>query len=281
MLLSVALGDFLKYMKFRKGASVTTLDTYQYNLLDFINVVGNIESSDLSNKTIDLYADALSLRDIKPRTFRNKLTIVKCLVAYLYKQDICSLKPEAVELPKERHAEANFLSPEEAKKFLKQVKDIRDRAMMLTLLSSGLRVSELTDLRISDIYKRSVAVRNGKGGKPRVTFITPEAEKAIKAYLKHVDRKEGYVFANPYGARLSRVVVARKVHSYAVKAGIHKRVSTHTLRHTFATTMLKRGARTEDVQQILGHANIKTTRIYLHFTAHDLQKTYNKVMLKA
>lgn len=268
-------------MKFRKGASKTTLDTYHNNLLDFTNVVGNIDASELTVNVIDQYARNLSLRPIKPKTYRNKMVIVKCLVNYLYKYDKTLLKPDLIELPKEAHTEANFLDDAEVKQLLNVIQKPRDRAMILVLLSSGLRVSELTDLRVSDIYQRSVAVRNGKGGKPRITFITPEANKAVRAYLTACGREDGYLFANHLGERMSRALVARKVSAYAKKAGIKKKVTTHTLRHTMATTMLRRGARVEDVQQILGHTNIKTTLLYLHFTNFDLQKTYNKVMLKA
>jgi integrase/recombinase XerD len=280
MLLSQAVSDYLTYLRVRKGCSTTTIDTYKYILSNFITVVGNVDVSDVTVKTIDAYALNISLKNPRPKTFRNKMVPVRCLVAYLYKNDLVTLKPEQVELPKDHAAEANFLTEPEQTKLLRKVKDVRDRAMILTLLTSGVRVSELTDLRVADVYKRSVAVRKGKGSKPRVTFITPVAQKAIEDYLKQCSRTDGYLFANPYGARLSRVVVARKVRHYAKKAGITKTVTAHTLRHSFATTMLKRGARVEDVQKILGHSNIKTTLIYLHFTNADLEKSYNKVMLK-
>lgn len=281
MLLSEAISDYLVYLRVRKGSSPATIETYNYTLRDFISVVTNIDVANFDTQTIDAFALNLSFRNYKPKTLRNKLVVVKCLVAYMYKYDLCALKPELVELPKEQYVEANFLTEPEQKQLLKVVTDDRDRAMILTLLSSGVRVSELTDIRVGDVYKRSVAVRKGKGSKPRVTFITPDCEKAIEAYLRRCKRSDGYLFVNPQGNRLSRVIVARKVKQYARKAGIQKKVTTHTLRHTFATTMLKRGARVEDVQQILGHASIRTTLIYLHFTNYELEKSYNKAMLKA
>ena len=280
LLLSHAIDNFLIYMKYRKSAATTTLSTYKYVLREFLSITGNLHVAELTKKHVDDYALNMGIRGYKPKTFRNKMVVVKCLVSYLYREEVTLIKPEQIELPKEGHTEANFLDEREVTLLLKVVTNVRDRALILTLLRSGVRVSEVTNLRITDIYKRSVAVRNGKGGKPRVTFITPDAEKAINDYLSLTKRKTGYLFANPAGDRLSRVIVARKVSTYAQKAKLDKKVTTHTLRHTFATTMLKRGARVEDVQQILGHANIKTTLIYLHFTAYDLQRSYNKVMVR-
>lgn len=278
--LNTAIGDFLAYMTHRRGASPTTVKTYGWILADFYRVVGNMPVAQMNNQVIDRYARHLSSQGLKPKTFRNKLVGVKSFATYLYKYELSDFRPEMIELPKEQHQEANFLTPGEAKRLISVITDPRDKALILTLLTSGVRVSELTDIRMGDLYKRSIAVRHGKGNKPRITFITPETEEAIRAYLRLVKRTEGYLFANPFGNRLSRVVVARKVVYYAQKAGIKKHVTSHTLRHTMATTMLRNGARVEDVQQILGHSNIKTTLIYLHFTNYDLEKTYNRVMLK-
>lgn len=278
--ISKAISEFLTFMKFRKGATETTLITYSSILHDFLSVSTDITCHEVTNIVIDEYANALSLRGYKPKTYRNKLVVVKSFVTYLYNYDRCEMKPGSIVLPKERQQEANFLNAKESKQFLNKVKDIRDRAMMLVLISSGLRVSELTELRLGDLYKRSIAVRNGKGRKQRVTFITPEARKAVDDYLTIRGTHPGFLFPNPSGDSLSRVIVARKVSFYASKANLDKKVTTHTLRHTFATGMLKKGARVEDVQQILGHSNIRTTLIYLHFTNYDLEKSYNKVMLK-
>lgn len=278
--ISSAVGEFLTFMKFRKGATKTTLITYSSILSDFLHVSGDVPVNTIDALVIDAYANALSLRSYKPKTYRNKLVVVKSFVTFLYNYDRCELKPGSIVLPKERQQEANFLNAKETRCLLSKVKNTRDRAMILVLLTSGLRVSELVNVRLGDLYKRSIAVRNGKGGKQRVTFITPEARTAVDDYLDIRGRHPGYLFPNPCGTQLSRVLVARKVSHYAGLCNLDKKVTTHTLRHTFATSMLKKGARVEDVQQILGHSNIRTTLIYLHFTNYDLEKSYNKVMLK-
>lgn len=276
--LSPAIKDYLLYIEHRKKLSRTSIATYESGLKIFLSVVGDLPLSKLNVEVVDKFAMAISIQGITAKTYRNKLVIVRSFIAYLYKYDKCILKPERIDLPKDKHTEANFLSPSEQKKLLKVVKGARDIALILTLLTSGVRVSELTDIRVNDLYKRSIAVRNGKGGKPRVTFITKEAQSAVSAYLNTTNHHDGYLFPNPHGDRLSRAIVARTVSNYAAKAGIQKKVTTHTLRHTMATNMLKKGARIEDVQMLLGHTNIRTTMIYLHFTNHDLEKAYKRIM---
>lgn len=281
MLISEGVSDYLKYLRVRRGSAKTTLSTYNYVLQDFYKTVGDTDTWDLTVKTIDTYAYNLSLRNYSNKTHRNKLIAVKGLVTYLHRYKLTELKPDEIELPKEQPTEANFLTEKEQKKLLAGISDTRDKAMILTLLTSGVRVSEFINLKTSDLYKKSLLVRKGKGGKPRITFITTECRKAVDDYLKIRNIESQYLFPNPTGARISRVVVARKVSHYANKTFLGKKVTTHTLRHSMATTMLKRGARVEDVQKILGHTSIKTTLIYLHFTNFDLEKTYNRVMNKA
>lgn len=274
---TIVLEDFLRFMSFRRGSPASTIDTYRCTILDFFKIIDK-SVYDLTIQDVDRYSDYLSLQGFKPRTYRNKLTTVRSFVKYLYMYDITTLNPIKIIVPKEKYQEANFLDKIETKKLIGCIDNIRDKAMILCLVSSGLRVSELINVKLVDLFDRSIVVRNGKGGKPRVTFITKEAQLAIDNYLKIRGTQEGYLFPNPYGESISRVVIARKVKYYSKKAKINKKVTPHTLRHTMATTMLSNGGRVEDVQQILGHTNITNTMHYLHFTNRQLQKSYNKVM---
>lgn len=271
------LHEFLYFSEYRRGLSQTTIHTYRYILEGFITYLAGRE---LTLEAIDDYAKYLSAKEYAPKTFRSKLSAIKSFVTYLYINDLTTIKPESIIIPKDRPIEANFLDYTEARQLLKAVCLPRDRAMIMVLLSSGVRCSELINLRYEDLFKRSIIVRDGKGHKPRVVFITPETEEAIETYLLIRGKEPGYLFPNPHGERLSRQLVSRKVAFYAAKAGIHKKVCTHTLRHTMATTMLRNGARVEDVQQILGHSNIRNTMLYLHFTNDLLQKSYNHTMTK-
>lgn len=275
--LSQAADKFLEYMRLRRSASDATMVTYKSALKCFTDFHSGLALHSITLKHIDDYADYLGSLGLKPKTFRNKLTIVRSFVRFLYIRDLIDIKPEKIELPSVKQTEANFLDDDEVEKLLSVISDARDRALVLFLIRSGLRASELINLRVDDIFKRSVLVRNGKGGKPRVTRITNDAQEAIDAYMKKAV-KSIYLFPNGNGGKISRQYICRIITAYAKKAGIRKKVSTHTLRHTFATCLLMRGARVEDVQPLMGHANMRTTMIYMHFTNPYLAERYDKIM---
>lgn len=273
-----ACEQYLDYLRNRKNATRSTIDTYRLICGAFKEAIGDIKTTDLTATMIDDYANGLVKTNICTNTLRNKLTIIRGFVRWMYARDMVNFKPELIELPKTDVVEANFLTVEEANRLLEATQNPRDRAMIHFLLATGMRVDEMLETRLHDLYERSVVVRCGKGRKPRVTFITPNCLADIKKYLRKRGRHEGYLFQNPNGDKMSRVIPARKVKYYAEKAGIEKTVTPHTLRHTFATTILRKGARVEDVQQMLGHANIRTTSIYLHFTNEYLSNRYDQFM---
>lgn len=262
----------------RKNATGATIETYRHICVAFVRDVGAESTYDLTILKVDQYANYLAKKYPCAKTLRNKLTIIRAFIRWMYARDLVSFKPELIELPKEEATEANFMTPEEAARFLGCITNVRDKAMMHFILATGVRVNELIEMRLQDIYERSVVVRNGKGRKPRVTFITKDCEADLKKYLRKRGRHDGVLFPNPAGNKLSRALVAKKVRHYAKKARIEKKVTTHTLRHTFATGILRNGARVEDVQQLLGHANIRATSIYLHFTDAYLAERYDKFM---
>lgn len=271
---------FLHHLQYRRGCTDTTLITYRSVLNQFLEVIGELTIGELRLEHIDRFAEIYSLRDIKPKTYRNKLCIIKSFVAYLYSKNLTDIRPESIEIPRDHAPETVYLTKDELKRFLSAAKsNPRDYAMLKVLSTSGIRVSELCNLKTSDIFRRSLSIKNGKGRKHRVTFIDSEAERAIKLYRRSMG--EGYLFPNPHGGSLSRVVIGRKVSYYGAKAGVKKHIKVHTLRHTFATLYLDSGGRIEDLQQILGHSDLKTTMIYLHFTNERLHTSYDTVMQKA
>lgn len=271
----VEIEGFLHFIQFRRGASRTTIITYRSILGMFKEF---LKDRPLTLDEIDRYAIFLTTKGLKPKTYRCQLNCIRSYVKYLYIKDKTSIKPEAIIIPKEQFTEATFLLPEEVQKLLSVVTCKRDKAMLLVLLTSGVRVSELCDLLYEDLYENSIIVRKGKGGKPRVVYVTKEALQAYNEYLKIRGTKPGPMFPNCRKERMSRQMVARIVKMYALKAGLTKDVHTHTLRHTMATTMLRNGARLEDVSTILGHSNLRTTLIYIHFTNDYLKKAYEKSM---
>lgn len=278
--LSDAIEAFIAYKKHRFGSTNTTVITYRSNLNDFMKFTGRITVNDLSIDLIDNYGIELSTRGYKPKTFKNKLVVVRSLVRYLYSKNYVNIRPESIDVPRVIPTESNFLNLDEQKSLMDNVIDIQHRAIILTMLRSGLRVSEITELRTDDIFERSIVVRCGKGKKPRVTFISEDAEQAIAAYLQ-TKKPTVHLFTNNSGEKFSRQYISRIVTHYGTLADTPKHISAHTLRHTFATNMLHLGARIEDVQPMMGHANMQTTRMYMHFTNDYLHKRYDEIMAKS
>lgn len=273
-----AQDKFLHYLEFRRGSTPSTIVTYKSILDQFVRSIECTNISDLTLKHIDEYADVLSLRGFKPKTYRNKLSVIKSFVQYLYAKELSNIRPESVEIPKDRQGESTYLTKEERDAMLAAAYDnVRDYAMLLVLFSSGVRVTELLNIRMSDIYKRSIVIHKGKGLKRRVVFISKDTEAAIKIY-KTLNPGDGYLFPNPNGDVLSRMAILNIVKRYASIAVPHKKVGVHTCRHTFSTLYLEDGGRIEDLQQLLGHADLKTTMLYLHFTNARLHSAYDSVV---
>ena len=230
---------------------------------------------------------------------------------YLAKQDIETLTSEKVELGKTPEREVEFLDAEETKRLLDTVRvgnkdfegdmstcrlqnlcSLRDRAILELLFSTGLRVSELANLNRENInLKRGEFSIRGKGNKIRLVFISDSAKNALVNYLakrKDVDSalfihfkkgssdKKSAENKNLYSLRLTPRSIQRIVKNYAVKAGITKKVTPHTLRHSFATDLLANGADIRSVQTMLGHSSITTTQIYTHITDKRLKDIHKK-----
>lgn len=270
-----ALFYFVKHKEAHGKATNTTKATYICILEDFIKSIKADTVSDLDILIIDNFIDTLSLRGYKPKTIKNKIVVIRSFIKFLYSKNLIDIRPEAIEIPRTVEVEANFLDEEEQFALIKSARNLRDKALIMTILSSGLRASEILNLKEDDLYRRSLIVSRGKGGKPRVTFIDPLTEKSIREYHHKREVDSVFVFTNSFGKPLSRQYLSRMISETALRAGIKKRVSAHTLRHSFATNMLRKGARIEDVQPLMGHSNISTTRLYMHFTNEYLRERYD------
>lgn len=270
-----ALFYFVKHKEAHGKATNTTKATYICILEDFIKSIKADTVSDLDILMIDNFIDTLSLKNYKPKTIKNKIVVIRSFIKFLYSKNLIDIRPEAIEIPRTVEVEANFLDEEEQCALIKSARNLRDKALIMTILSSGLRASEILNLKEDDLYRRSLIVSRGKGGKPRVTFIDPLTEKSIREYHHKREADSVFVFTNSFGKPLSRQYISRMISETALRAGIKKRVSAHTLRHSFATNMLRKGARIEDVQPLMGHSNISTTRLYMHFTNEYLRERYD------
>lgn len=286
---------FLLYEEIGKNHSTHTIENYTRYLKKFENFVGStMLPQNIDEDCIDEYR--LHLSRYKNKTTQKRLSLktqgfhliaLRAFLKFLQKKDCPSYAPEKIDIPKEGERNIQYLSLEELRKLCETAKSnpktgIRDYALLLTLFSTGLRVSELCMLQkeMVDIEAREFSVL-GKGGKRRVVFLTTEAAEAIGEYMQTITHKRGPLFCadskRTQGvSALSRAVVANIIRNAKLQAGIISHVTPHTLRHSFATHLLKQGADLRSVQLMLGHANISTTQIYTHLTDSHLKEVHRK-----
>ena len=183
--------------------------------------------------------------------------------------------------PKRPKQMPKYLTEEEVRRLLDAAKENhRDYAILSLLAYSGLRVSELCNLRVEDVdlSERVVYVHSGKGDKDRIVVISEKAAEAIEAYLMDREDELEFLFSSQKSEKITRVQVFRLVKKYAKMAGIKKNVTPHVLRHTLATTMLRRGVDIRYIQQFLGHSSVATTQIYTHVDDESMKRVYDEVM---
>lgn len=275
MLLSEARLQFVEYIHFRRGATEATLVTYRSSLSLFIAYTGDMPCDALTLSIIDDYARHLSTLNLKPKTFRNRLTIVRSFVKYLYQKNLSDIRPESIELPKDRAPAVSYLTDDEVRAIFSACTSLRDTALLHVLFTSGLRVSELCNLKRQNILGDTISVINGKGMKHRVTFMSEDTRKLVEQYLE--THTSEYIFPNKQGLSMSRMSVLKIVKQCKEQAGITKKVTVHTLRHTFATYYLLHGGRIEDLRLLMGHTNINTTMLYLHFSDSHLKNSHQQI----
>jgi site-specific recombinase XerD len=213
------------------------------------------------------------------------------MLKYLVGRDVAVMAPDRIELGKVSERQIHFLEPEEVSRLLEpplesSITQLRDQAVLQLLFSSGLRVSELTGLKKSDVnIERGEFSVRGKGGKIRPVFLSESAQAALSAYLAARTDSHPYLFIRHFKntaldskakGGLTTRSVQRILKERAQLAGITKPVTPHKLRHSFATNLLRNGADLRSVQAMLGHASITTTQLYTHVTDKNLRETHER-----
>ncbi len=266
--------DYLQHLKLERGLSENSRASYRSDLVEFVGRMPAIEPKKVSLKMASEYLSYLSSLGRKPATIARKISSLKQFFVYLYDRGVVKDNPFlALSAPRISRYHPQYLSPEEIATIITSVDEQsrqgkRDRAVLELLYGSGLRISELINLKINDIEFEAGFIRIlGKGGKQRLVPLGEYAREALEAYIDDKTRsplagQPSFVFVNKSGRRLSRVGLWKIVRKRVAQAGIVKRVSPHTFRHSFATHMLEGGADLRVVQEILGHADISTTQIY-------------------
>ena len=271
--------QYKRYLLLERGLSANTIDAY---MRDLSKLVSFMEERNLSLKQIDydklqMLLDELYKQGVKPRSIARIISGLKSFFKFLVLDEFLEDNPaQLLETPKVGLKLPSVLSVEEIDQILgvidvSTVEGARNYAIIETLYSCGLRVSELTNMRFTDLYFDEGYIRvSGKGGKQRLVPISETAIKKIKSYLLHRNKinvkkgSEDVLFLSARGTAISRITVFHYIKLYAQQAGIEKEISPHVFRHSFATHLLERGANIRVIQEMLGHENITTTEIYTH-----------------
>ncbi len=314
MKLSELKRQFLEYIEIERGRSLRTVVNYNHYLDKFIEFAGDINPEDITDNVFREYRLFLNRQTIKQgnakktyqrdgrsetlkkRTQNYYLIALRAFLKFANKIGIKTMSPERIELAKVGERSLDLITKADLDKIMKgpdtsTISGLRDKAILEMLFSTGLRVSELCSLpRDINLDSEELSVR-GKGEKVRVVFISEEAKKAVQDYLDKRDDMSDALFVqvaspikksdksgNEISGALTSRSVERIIRSYAIKAGISKKVTPHVLRHIFATDLLSNGADLRSVQTMLGHANIATTQIYTHITdkhLRDIHKNFH------
>jgi site-specific recombinase XerD len=296
--LQQSIKDFLEYLEVDRGLSALTLRNYGFFLNRFADFAA--ERSVRRPETITkilvhqfrLHLNRLPSRgadNIKKNTQNYHLIALRTFLKYLIKNDVKTLEPEKIELAKQLPRQVEFLEGSDLDKILEaplqgkneSIQTLRDKALLETLFSTGLRVSELAKLKVEEINlaKPEFTVR-GKGSKVRLVFLSETARHWIKKYLDTRHDPNPYIFIGQSKINegkdkpLTPRSIERLVARYARLAGIMKKVTPHTLRHSYATDLLLNGADIRSVQAMLGHSSITTTQVYTHITDNQLRDVY-------
>jgi integrase/recombinase XerD len=290
--------NFLKYLQVEKGFSNNTVEAYQNDLGQLLTYVeqesprrkATASWTDFDRQTMLSYMLWLKEKNYATTTLARKVASVKSFFNFMINEGKIKVNPtENVSAVKVGRSLPKPISVKEVKALLEQASKSstadgkRDRAILELLYASGMRVSELVGLNVSDLDIQGGYVKVfGKGHKERMIPVYQRAIEAVSDYIKNGRLKltgesdEKALFVNRRGERLTRQGLWQILKGYARAVGLEKQITPHTLRHSFATHMLDGGADLRIVQELLGHANISTTQVYTHLTSEHVRKTYEK-----
>ncbi len=282
---------YLDYLSIEKGYSQGTVQAYEYDIKKFVSRISNKSLKNISHKEVILYMTFLAKKGFnRPNdksTRARKLSSINSFFKYLVKEGYIEHNPaEGVESPKLDKKEPSFLTEDEINVLLKAVETgatefykPRDLAVIRLFLTSGLRLNELTSLKTSDIDLEAKTIKvNRKGGKEQILPLNQRTAQAIKDYLAVRNNKYIELFISRRDRPIDKSTIAYLVKNYMKKARIKgKKLSPHTLRHSFCTALLNKGVNIAVIQQLAGHKSMDTTRKYIHLTDEDLRAAINSL----
>jgi integrase/recombinase XerC len=298
--LDEALAEFLRYLSLEKNASEHTVKSYREDLVQAITFLRERSGQErpttahLTTRLLRAYLAWLHEQGYARTTVARRLAAVRSWCRFLCRRALLEANPaEGLRGPRRSKTLPHFLAPEDILRLLEAPPadtplGLRDRAILETLYSAGLRVSELTGLNVEDVDLAEATARvRGKGRRERLALLGEPALAALRQWLACRDgvaagrASPPALFLNKNGTRLTSRSVGRLLQKYLAQAGLDPRTSPHTLRHSFATHLLDNGADIRSVQELLGHRSLGTTQIYTHVTTQRLQDSYQKAHPRA
>lgn len=289
--------DYLHYLKVERGLSENTIASYGIDLKLFLEYLreNEIPSFKQVNKEVIVnYMQAEKNNNKANSSILRSVSSLRKFFQYLAQEKIIEKDPMLlIDIPKKKQHLPQVLTKEEVEKLLHspntgQVLGLRDRAMLELMYATGLRISEIINLKLEDLHLTMGTLQTlGKGHKERIVPVGDEAIKWVNRYLEEArpkllkQKRSNYLFLNFHGNNLTRQGVWKNLKAEVRKAGIQKNITPHTLRHSFATHILENGADLRIVQELLGHADISTTQIYTHLSNKQLADIYNRAHPRA
>ena len=281
------LGSFFTFLYVEKGLSKNTIEAYSNDLNNFLSWLNKLDIQDyknISEALINEYVAYLFKNGLKSSSVNRKISSLKSFYLFLIKKKVISSSPlSEIITPKKQQYLPSSMSEDEVERLLQSPNieldiETRDKAMIEMLYATGMRISELINLKITDInIERSVLKVLGKGSKERLIPFGEKASDSLSYYLKK--RKKSLakeVFISNRGKKMTRTGFWQRIKIYLSREGLQDSISPHTLRHAFATHLLNRGADLRSVQLLLGHSDLSTTQIYTHIAKQRLGEVLKK-----
>lgn len=281
------LDSFFEYLVDEKNVSEHTVTNYKIDLSDFCSFM-NVRITDILYADLRKYLAHLKDKDYNSSSIARKISCLKSFFKYLQREEhIKTNYAASIPYPKQEKKLPKFLSEEVISRFIdaipeKDLLSLRDKTIIEVLYSSGIRISELTMLNVSDINLSSSSMKvKGKGRKERIVLLGSYAKDLIEKYLSQRTATDEALFLNRFNKRISTVGVRKKMSHWTKTFCENEKITPHIFRHSFATHLLNRGADLRSVQELLGHSNVSTTQIYTHVTIDKLKNIYKQAHPRA
>jgi site-specific recombinase XerD len=271
------IDSFVNWLR-RRSPEARTWRDYRGDLAQFAAVVGDRPPEAVTFHDVDRFVQAQAARGLKPATINRRLAAIRALYTFLADDDptlICPVLPHRHGLPEPQRL-PRPVQEDDLARFFAVIHDARDRAMFVLMLRCGLRISEVANLRLSDLFlhePRPRLVAHGKGAKERSAYLSPQAERALHAYLAERSCvRTDFVFVSYQGDGMSTTAIHKRLLRYRQQAGVY--LSAHRLRHSFANDLLSAAVPVTSIQKLLGHRWLETTQVYVAANDPQVQADY-------